>query len=199
MADAIDRAEAAVWIALVAIGLVDAADVPELDLYQSRLRSGSEGLPRVVEVRYRHHIEPADGFLMDPGYVSFQPVRAGQALGRDIEGPVRAPETGRLLMPLYQKLGQDGFFIVRRVGRFWMGLSAVLRRLRAERFLRWFPGIRRAPAGADSFIVDRRVARWFALELLHLLGFRRHGRSGQYLVVSRRPHDQRHLEPRDAG
>ena len=94
-------------------------------------------------------------------------------------------------MPLYQQLGEDGFFVVRRVSGFWMWLSAVMRRIGAERFVHWLPGVRRAPVGRDSFIVNRRVARWFALELLHLLGFRRHGRSGQYLVVSRRPDPSR--------
>lgn len=190
MVDAVDRAEAAVWIALVGLGLVAAADVRDLSIFESRLRAGTEELPRVVEVRYRHNVEAEDGFRMNPGFVSFQPIKQGQELSRDRHGPVKAPEGGRLLMPLYQAQGQDGFFVIRQVSRFWMWLSSVLRRLRAERFLHWLPGIRRAPAGLDSFIVDRRVARWFALQLLHLMGFRRHGRSGQYLVVSRRPNDR---------
>ena len=197
--DAVDRAEAAVWIALVGVGLVDAGDVPDLGTFEKRLRAGTADLPRVVEIRYRHHVEPQDGFRMDPGYVSFQKIRAGQVLSRDLSGPVRARETGRLLMPLYQKQGQDGFFVVRRVSRIWMALSSVLRKLKAERFLHWFPGIRKALVGSDSFIVNRHVARWFALELLHLLGFRRHGRSGQYLVVSRRPNDHRPHHHPDEG
>ena len=185
--DAIDGAEAAVWVALAGLGLVDRRDVPDLELAEARLRAGTENLPSVFEVRYRHAIGPADGFTMNPGFLNFQPIEAGEILARDAHGPVAAPEGGRVLLPLYQQLGEDGFFVVRRVSGFWMWLSAVMRRIGAERFVHWLPGVRRAPVGRDSFIVNRRVARWFALELLHLLGFRRHGRSGQYLVVSRRP------------
>lgn len=185
--DAIDRAEAAVWIALTGVGLLDAANVPNLRRTKRRLRAGTGSLPRVVEVRCRHVVEPGDGFKMNPGFVSFQPIEASQVLSHDDTGPVRAPEDGLLLMPMYQEQGQDGFFVVRKVSQFWMRLSTMMRRLRAERFVHWFPGISRAPEGSDSFVVDRRVARWFALELLHLMGFRRHGRSGRSLTVSRRP------------
>lgn len=182
----VERAEAAVWIALAGIGLVDRGDVTDLDDRRDSLRRSTRSLPAVVEVRYRHAVGTEDGFRMAPGFVNFQPVRAGEVVARDRRGQVRAPESGRLLMPLYQRQGADGFFVVREIRPFWMVLSGFLRRLRTERFVHWLPGVRRVPGSRDSFVVDRRVARWFALELLHLLGFRRHGRSGQYLVVSRR-------------
>lgn len=185
--DAVERAEAAIWIALVGVGLIEPSAVPDFTEAKRRLAAGTAGLPSVVEIRYRHGIRSGDGFVMDPGFISFQRIKVGQRLAHDHGGPILAAEGGRLLMPLYQKQGNDGFFVVRRVSRFWMWLSSVLRRSRAERFVHWLPGVRRVPVGLDSFVVDRRVARWFALELLHLLGFRRHGRSGQYLVVSRRP------------
>jgi hypothetical protein len=90
-------------------------------------------------------------------------------------------------MPLYQAQGDDGFFLVRRVRPAWLGLSRVLRRLRLERLLPVLPGVRRHPELAGSFLVDRRVARWAALELFHLLGFRRRGPAGErYLVMTRR-------------
>jgi succinylglutamate desuccinylase len=185
----IDRAEAAIWIALAGLGLIEEDAVPNLEAAHKTLTAEARGLPSVVEIRYRHAIEESDRFRMEPGYVSFQRIQKGEVFSRDASGPVAAPEKGRLLMPLYQKQGNDGFFVVRRVGRAWMRLSAWLRHLRAERYLRWFPGVQAVPGDNDSFIVDRTVARWFAVELLHLLGFRRHGHSGRYLVVSRRPNN----------
>ena len=187
--DSPGRAEAAIWIALAGLGLIEESAVPDLEGSRKRLTRETRGLPSVVEIRYRHPIEEADQFRMEPGYVSFQRIQKGQVFSLDASGPVAAPEKGRLLMPLYQKQGNDGFFVVRRISRLWMGLSAWLRRLRAERYLRWFPGVSAVPGDGDSFIVDRTVARWFAVELLHLLGFRRHGHSGRYLVVSRRPNN----------
>jgi hypothetical protein len=95
-------------------------------------------------------------------------------------------------MPLYQQQGDDGFFIVREIRTFWLHLSAWTRRLGLERIVHWLPGVHSKPGADDSFVVDRRVARWYALELLHLLGFRRHGLLGdRYLEVSRRPRQDR--------
>jgi hypothetical protein len=59
-----------------------------------------------------------------------------------------------------------------------------------ERIVHWLPGVRCKPGAEDVFIIDRRVARWYALELLHLLGFRRHGQAGRYVEVSRRPRQE---------
>lgn len=192
----VERAEAVVWIALAGIGLVDRDDAGDLDGWRDSLRRSTRSLPAVVEVRYRHAVGSEDGFRMAPGFVNFQPVRAGDVVARDRRGEIRVPQSGRLLMPLYQRQGDDGFFVVREIRPSWMALSGLLRRLRAERFVHWFPGVRRVPGSRDSFVVDRRVARWFALELLHLLGFRRHGRSGQYLVVSRREDRRTHGDRR---
>ena len=74
-------------------------------------------MPHVVEIRSRHAIEPADRFTMVPGYVSFQPITQDELLAHDREGPIRAPEDGMILLPLYQGLGEDGFFTCRTVRR----------------------------------------------------------------------------------
>ena len=186
----VDLAEAAIWLALVGTGLVPESVAPDLDTCREILLQQTGDLPRTVEIRYRHAVSEADHFRMDPGWRSFQPIGAGARLATDDAGEVTTPESGLLLMPLYQRQGDDGFFIVHPVRPLWMRLSGLLRRLRAERFLHWLPGVRRADADTDGFIVNRRVARWFALEILHLLGFRRHGSAGRQLVVSRRPNDR---------
>lgn len=186
-----DRAEAAIWMALVGIGLLPEDGVPDLAGSRELLHRGTRQLPRVVEIRYRHAVEPRDEFRMLPGFLSFQRVAEGTLLARDRRGDVRAVHGGRLLMPLYQEQGNDGYFLVRTVRPIWLRLSAVLRHLRAERFLHWFPGVRRAAEGTDDFIVDQHIARWLAVEILHLLGFRRHGHQDDgTLLVSRRPNDE---------
>jgi succinylglutamate desuccinylase len=184
--DSVGRAEAAVWIALEAAGVLPPGRRPEPAAARRALADAYAGLPRMSELRYRHAIAATDEFRMEPGFASFDAIRSGQLLARDRRGPVRAPETGRILMPLYQAQGDDGFFVVRRVRPFWLRLSARMRRLRLERFVHWLPGIRRDPARPGTFLVDRRIARWYALEAFHLLGFRRHASLGAKLVVSRR-------------
>jgi len=112
-----ERLEAVVWLALVNAGLLAAVDVPRLDGIRQRLTNACSGLPGAVEVQYRHAIRPSDAFRMRDGFVNFQPVVSGQTVASDWRGPVRAPETGRILMPLYQAQGDDGFFLVRPVPR----------------------------------------------------------------------------------
>ena len=186
---AAERAEAAVWIALHAAGLV-ADDQPEFEEAQRRLEEDSTGLPTSVEVRYRHAISPSDEFRMDPGHTTFDGVSEGQRLGADRSGPVTSPKEGLLLMPLYQAQGNDGFFVVRRVHRFWLKLSGLVRRYRFERFIHWLPGVRRHQQRPGAFVVDRRVARFLTLELFHLLGFKRVGPAGRIVVLTRRSHDR---------
>jgi succinylglutamate desuccinylase len=181
----VDAAAAAVWAALEASGVLAPGSRPEVAAARRLLAAGASGLPRVTEVVYRHPVAAGDGFAMAPGFLGFDPVRAGQAVARDRGGPVTTPRRGRLLMPLYQSQGEDGYFLVRAVHPAWLRLSAALRRLRLERWLHLLPGVRRHPERPGAFVVDRKVARWLALEVFHLLGFRRHG-AGRELVVSRR-------------
>ncbi len=61
---------------------------------------------------YRHAIKPEDCFEMLPGFVSFQALREGEEVGTDRDGPVRAPCSGLILMPLYQPQGESGFYVV---------------------------------------------------------------------------------------
>lgn len=183
---AVDVAEAAVWVALETSGVLAPGSRPEVIAARRRLEHEADGLPAVTEVVHRHAITTGSGFAMAPGFCGFQPVRAGEPLGRDSLGPVAAPRAGRVLMPLYQAQGDDGYFLVREVRPFWLRLSGAMRRRRLERWLHLLPGVRRHPERPGAFVVDRRVARWYALDVFHLLGFRRLSDTGLELVVSRR-------------
>ncbi len=52
---------------------------------------------------------------MKPGYQNFQQVQYGDELAENENGPIYAPVNGMILMPKYQPLGDDGFFIVEPV------------------------------------------------------------------------------------
>jgi succinylglutamate desuccinylase len=72
----------------------------------------SESLPLMVDLKYVHHISDEDTFQMRPGFRNFQPIEKGQWLANDKNGAVLSPAAGRILMPLYQPQGKEGFFIV---------------------------------------------------------------------------------------
>ncbi|RMG44631.1 MAG: aspartoacylase [Acidobacteria bacterium] len=186
---AVEVHEACLWTASAAAGLLPAPEPPEVRRARQRLAACRRGRPRTLEVVYRHRVRPEDGFRMRPGFASFTPVVRGQAVADDLRGPVRAPVSGLVLLPLYQGQGSDGFFIARPVSGFWLGLSRLLRRLRAGEAAHWLPGVRRHPERDDTLVVDVRIARWFPLQIFHLLGYRKLRRSGSLLLVTRRRFD----------
>ncbi len=182
----IDRAEAAVWLALDSCGLLEGESRDGARKARQLLKEQSESSVGIVEVLYRHPVDAQNGFSMMPGFKSFQSVVEGQLLGRGRNGSILAPRPGMLLMPLYQDQGEDGFFLVREIRPIWLPISSTLRSWRLERFLHWLPGVTRDADRQDTFIVDRRTARFLAQRLFHLLGFRRQGKDGRTLIMTRR-------------
>ena len=186
----IDRAAAAIWIAVVTSGILPERLVPEVTAARKLLRRDSGHLPRALEMRYRRGIVDGDGFEMEPGYSNFQEVVAGQVIARDTQGVVVVREDARLLMPLYQEQGEDGYFLVREFRSFWMHVSHVLRRVGVARIAHCLPGVQRVEGTDDEVVVDKRVARFFAKPLFHLLGFRQLEDAGSRLVMRRRAFDE---------
>ena len=186
----IDAHESALWLAFVRAGLLDEASVDRA-AHRARLKAAIEGVPGVLEVRFRHAITAEDEFRMRPGYVNFQKIRKGEHLADDRNGPIYAPENGRILLPLYQGKGDDGFFLCREFSPFWLGVSAALRRLRVGRIMHWLPGVQRHPSDDDLLQVNTRVAALYPLQIFHLLGYRKRRPHGDQsaLWVSRRKHD----------
>jgi succinylglutamate desuccinylase len=122
--------EAVIWVALVAAGLLPAAAVPDLEAHRARLATAWGGLPRALRVYHRHHIEPEDHFVMEPGFANVQCVTRGTLLAHDTRGAIVAQRDEVLVMPLYQPQGEDGFFLGREIppplfrlgawlGKFW--------------------------------------------------------------------------------
>ncbi|HEX4946531.1 MAG TPA: succinylglutamate desuccinylase/aspartoacylase family protein [Blastocatellia bacterium] len=177
---------AAVWITLVEAGCLNPEDVPELAAHRQRLQQASQTLPPVFEVRYRHAITVDDAFVMRPGFANFTRVTKQQNVAADRHGAVRVPETGFLFMPLYQSLGEDGFFVVREVKPFWLRVSEWLRNNGADEWLHLLPGVHYLAGDKNSLIINTKIARWFVLEICHLLGFRKYSRINNQLVISRR-------------
>ena len=75
--------------------------------------------PLLAEISYTHHISAEDHFSMKPGYLNFQEIRSGEILATDKNGEITAPYDCRVLMPLYQEQGNEGFFLIKEVA--WQG------------------------------------------------------------------------------
>ena len=87
----------------------------------------------------------------------------------------------------------DGFFIVKQIMPFWLKVSAILRRMRIDKLLPYFPGINKHPETENTLIINTKIARWFVIEFFHLLGFRKELRLNGKLIVTKRRYDT--IEP----
>lgn len=84
----------------------------QLDSALAHLNKHCHGLSSVfTRVNFRYHIEHSGYFEMQPGYTNLQPVSEKQLLAYDKEEPVFATVSGRMVLPCYQKQGDDGFFL----------------------------------------------------------------------------------------
>lgn len=180
--------EALTWLALVNAGILKKEDLPDFEKHAQVLHEAT-GKPRIVEIRYRHAISEFDEFKMELGFENFQPIRRGEILAYDRNGVIKSAEKGLILMPLYQKLGEDGFFLGGEIAPFWLKLSGFLRRWKIGNLMRFLPGVKQSKFDAETFEINTKIARIFPLQIFHLLGFRKRRWHGNKLVVSRRKFD----------
>jgi hypothetical protein len=111
----IEHNEAALWSLLIGAECLAEDAVARSADCRRLLQARTAGVPKMLEVQYRHGVAADDRFAMEPGFVNLQPVLRGQLLARDRNGAITAPEDGRILLPLYQSQGSDGFFVVREL------------------------------------------------------------------------------------
>lgn len=106
---------AGIWTFLAGMGCIHPKDIPDYRYQVNRMIDAAEEQPKAARAVYRHAVGPGDDFRMNPGYRNFQWVQEGEVLARDNKGPIRAHREGMILMPLYQALGLEGFFLLEEV------------------------------------------------------------------------------------
>ena len=81
------------------------------------LQERAQDLPREARLIYTHSITHEDKFRMRTDHIfqNFDVIEKGDIIAYDQNGAVLAPYSGMILMPLYQKLGSDGFFIIQEI------------------------------------------------------------------------------------
>ncbi|MEP1097030.1 MAG: succinylglutamate desuccinylase/aspartoacylase family protein [Cyclobacteriaceae bacterium] len=185
----IENHESMIWLTLSFANCIDPLNIPKVNHHYQRLAKDMIDGKRIFEVRHRHALDNTTPFFMKPGYINFQRIKKNEVLAMDNKDSIKAPEKGRVFMPLYQKQGNDGFFVVREIKKFWLGVSAFLRRRNFHRFIQYLPGVGRYREMDHTIAVNRKIARWYVVELFHLLGFRRKIKEGNTIVFIRRPFD----------
>ncbi|WP_299363652.1 succinylglutamate desuccinylase/aspartoacylase family protein [Winogradskyella sp.] len=169
---AINNCEAFIYLALYYSGNLKHPDPKSFQLYKNRLKKASKQINSVFEVIHKHHIEPNEDFKMKAGFVSFQSVEKDTLLATSNGNPVYSNFSAKLFMPLYQKSGKDGFFIIRRIPKFFLKLSELLRKVKADHLLTLLPGITWYNKSDGVLKANLTIARFLTKSIFHLFGYR---------------------------
>lgn len=173
-----------IWQALITSGCIESNShrgIPKLISYSFEAN--------IMETVSRYGIELEDEYEVKPGFKNFDPINKSTLIANHNGESVYPQKDGMIFLPLYQKQGRDGFFIVKKVSRFWLFISSIVRRLRIDRKLHLLPGVKHHPELKSGYIINRRIAKIFALQVFHLLGFRLEKTINSTFIMKRREFD----------
>ncbi len=170
--EAITNCIAFINLALVYTKIISVKKIIGYPIYFNQLRTNSEDLTKIFEVVFLHRISENETFNMLPGFKSFQIINKGLPLANNNSHTIKSVYKGRLFMPLYQKQGKEGFFIIRKIAPIFLKLSEILRRLKIDSLLILLPGVSWETKEKQVLKVNIKIARFFAKSLFHLLGYR---------------------------
>ncbi|MFD2725803.1 succinylglutamate desuccinylase/aspartoacylase family protein [Hyunsoonleella rubra] len=144
----------------------------DFDVHFQTLVKASEGARRFFEIVHLLRIQPNDEFKMKEGFKSFQSIAKGTPLALLNGTEIQSGHDGHIFMPLYQKRGGEGFFIIKPIPQFFLKLSRILRRFKVDGLLIALPGIYWHDKYAGVLKSNLRVTRFLAKPIFHLLGYR---------------------------
>lgn len=111
----IENCEAVIWMALVESGCIDMVHIERFKESRAVLTKFIFDEKKNFRIRYRHDIPDGESFNMEPDFVNFQKVCNGELLAHMNSEAVYSKWDARILMPLYQGQGNDGFFIIEEI------------------------------------------------------------------------------------
>jgi hypothetical protein len=168
----VDNCVAFLWLALVAAKCIDKKDVKNYTFYKHSLSLFNE-TQEFYKIDYKYAIKPFENFKMVKGYQNFQEIVKYELLAFSNESEIEALQRGKIFMPLYQKKGDDGFFIISKISKFWLKASRLARKLHFHQLLILLPGVKSDRKLPYTLIVNPRTAKFLATDIFHLFGYRK--------------------------
>ena len=180
-----------IWMVLTELKCIKKKRIPEYHKYVETLRKSNPGGHKSFEIKYRYLIKDDEQFRMKDGFVNFQKVEKGETIAFNKEGKILSKRNGHIFMPLYQTMGCDGFFLVKEIKPIWYKVSSRSRKWKLDYTLNLLPGIGKTKKNKSTYLIDKTIAKYKVISLMHLLGYRKVQDNGQSLKMSRRPYDSR--------
>ena len=188
---AIENHIAFIYLSLVYAGIVSKNDI-DYTMHFDKLRNAGKQTNGIYEIYYRFAIKAGDTFKMEPGYENFKLIRKGERLATSNGKEVIADHDSRVFMPLYQSQGDDGFFAIRPIPKLALKLSEIFRNLKLDRLLPLLPGVKWASSKRDALLLNKKIARFMAKDIMHLMGYRSRLFDKEYILVKNREAASKH-------
>ena len=184
--NAVSNSVAFIYLSLVFANIMEKQNIPNFDECYNRLKKESNKMFGVFDIIYLHKIHPQESFKMLNGFENFQFVKRKTPLAKSNSKTIKSKYSAQIFMPLYQKQGDEGFFIIRKIKPFILKLSVVLRRFKADGLLILLPGISWYDSKKQSLSVNLKTARFMAKSIFHLLGYRNKQIGNTHLILFNR-------------
>lgn len=175
-----------IWLALFFIGTLHEMDETLYRQHYNRLRMAAQGKDRFYEVKYRLGIDKHAQFEMRGGFESFQNIKKGTLLAKHEQEEIKTKSDSILFMPLYQNLGEDGFFLIRKIPFWALKFSSILRKMKMDSVLTLLPGVSWSNENKENLKVNLTIARFFTKSFFHLLGYRNRTLDENHVLMQNR-------------
>ena len=170
----------------LALGCSNVVKTTGTSKHNKFLKSVSQNSSDIFEVIYLHQIKDSDVFEILPAFKSFEPIKKRDLIALHNGQEISSKYTGNIFMPLYQKSGNEGFFLIRKIPPFFLWLSIFLRAIKADRIFILMPGISWQNKEEGVLKVNLKIAKYYAKSIFHLLGYRSKEADETHLFVTNR-------------
>lgn len=168
----VDNCIAFLWLALVAAKCIKKRHVKKHRFYKHSLSMFNENQD-FYKIDFKYTIKPFEDFKMVAGYKNFQEIEKNDVLAYSNGKKLISDFEGKIFMPLYQQKGDDGYFIISKISKFWLNTSRFLRKVHFHHFLKLLPGVTSHKKKPYTLIVNPKTAQFLATEIFHLFGYRK--------------------------
>jgi len=175
-----------IWFINLVLKYTNAVKGINTQEYFDSLKESAQNLSEIFEVIYLHRITDSDIFEILPAFKSFETIKKGNLIALHNNKEIISKYNGSIFMPLYQKIGNEGFFIIRKIHPFFLKLSVFLRNKKVDRILTLMPGISWQNKEKGILKVNLKIAKYYAKSIFHLLGYRSKEADQTHLFVTNR-------------
>ncbi|MGF1555801.1 succinylglutamate desuccinylase/aspartoacylase family protein [Paucihalobacter sp.] len=161
-----------IYLTLVYTLTLKVGEVKDFSKYVRQLETAARCNNTTYEVTYRHKIEDGEIFKMKPGFKSFELVDKHTEIATSNHKIIKLKNKETLFMPLYQKIGEDGYYLIKPISPFILRCSAALRKFKFDNLLVCLPGVSWFDKPNGVLIANTKITKVLAKQLFHLLGYR---------------------------